>query len=75
MHATCRTGADQTRTGDLLVANQTLSQLSYGPGSLDGIENADSTDSAGKLKPGSTEGSTGSAPGPISEWLAACPVP
>jgi hypothetical protein len=25
------TGADRTRTDDLLVANQTLSQLSYGP--------------------------------------------
>ncbi len=25
------TGADRVRTGDLLVANQALSQLSYGP--------------------------------------------
>ena len=30
-----RTGADRTRTGDLLVANQTLSQLSYGPWGID----------------------------------------
>ena len=27
-------GASRDRTGDLLVANQTLSQLSYGPTSL-----------------------------------------
>ena len=27
----CHGGANRDRTGDLLVANQTLSQLSYGP--------------------------------------------
>ena len=27
-------GADRVRTGDLLVANQALSQLSYSPGDL-----------------------------------------
>ncbi len=32
MHAACLVGgASRDRTGDLLVANQTLSQLSYGP--------------------------------------------
>jgi arsenate reductase len=30
-----RHGASRTRTGDLLVANQTLSQLSYGPASYE----------------------------------------
>jgi hypothetical protein len=30
-HAARAGGANRDRTGDLLVANQTLSQLSYGP--------------------------------------------
>ncbi len=31
---TCRNGAERARTADLLVANQALSQLSYGPARL-----------------------------------------
>ncbi len=35
-----RTGADRSRTDDLLVANQSLSQLSYGPDLPDRLETA-----------------------------------
>ena len=31
-------GLDRDRTGDLLVANETLSQLSYSPSALDNIK-------------------------------------